>query len=308
MKIKNCMVLAIMLALISFVAIQPAIAQPEAHTHATKYGYRFSYTPIYQFDTDIDSGGKFNVQRHYLRFDASRFINPRWMIGLGLSFDYEHWQFSDVAGLSGVEPWDDIFRPGISLPLFYRPGNQWQFSMIPSIEWAGASGADADQSLLYGSVFSAAYEFGPNLKMGFGGGVFNRLDETVFFPYLVIQWQIAPSLSLSNPFPAGPAGPAGLELVFSPNQQLEIGAGGAYRAYRFRLDDSAAVKDGIGEVDFWSPFFRIGTRMWGWCRLDVSAGALVGGSLTINDRNNTKIGDTDYDAAPFAALTVSGQF
>ena len=53
-------------------------------------GYRFSYSPIYQFDSDLDSGGSFDVQRHFLRFDMSRFIDRHWTVGLGLSVDYEH--------------------------------------------------------------------------------------------------------------------------------------------------------------------------------------------------------------------------
>ncbi len=37
----------------------------------SRNNYRFSCIPIYQFETDLDSGGQFNVQRHFLRFDAS---------------------------------------------------------------------------------------------------------------------------------------------------------------------------------------------------------------------------------------------
>ena len=51
-----------------------------------KTGYQFSYTPIYQFKTDLDSGGEFDVQRHFLRFDVSRFIDRNWIVGIGLSF------------------------------------------------------------------------------------------------------------------------------------------------------------------------------------------------------------------------------
>ena len=133
---------------------------------------RFSYTPIYQFDTDLDSGGSFDVQRHFLRFDISRFINRQWIVGLGLSLDYERWNFSDIDGLAGVDLWDEIFRPGISLPVFYSTGGKWRFGIIPSIEFAGASGAEASESLSYGAVLSAAYTFGPNLTLGLCAGIF----------------------------------------------------------------------------------------------------------------------------------------
>ena len=274
----------------------------------SKTSYRFSYTPIYQFETDLDSGGSFDVQRHFMRFDISRFIDRHWTVGLGLSLDYERWNFSDIAGLAGVDLWDEIFRPGISLPVFYSTGSQWRFGFIPSIEVAGASGAEADESLSYGAVLSAAYVFGPDLMVGLGVGVFDRLDQSEVFPYVVIDWKINDGLRLTNPFRAGPVGPAGLELVFAPNKNWEMGMGGAYRSYRFRLDDSSAVADGIGEVDFWAPFLRLGWRMGERYRLDFNGGALVGGSIAIEDENGNKLGNTDYDTAPFIGVTLKGQF
>jgi hypothetical protein len=269
---------------------------------------RFSYTPIYQFDTDLDSGGSFDVQRHFLRFDISRFIDQHWTVGLGLSLDYERWDFSGIKDLSGVDLWDEIFRPGISLPVFYSTGGNWRFGIIPSIDFSGASGAETSESLSYGAVLSAAYAFGPNLMLGLGTGIFDRLDQSEVFPFVVIDWKINERLRLTNPFRAGPVGPAGLELVYAPDDSWEIGLGGAYRSYRFRLDDSSAVADGIGEVDFWAPFLRVGWRMGEHYRVDINGGATVGGSLTIEDENGSQLGETDYDAAPFVGLTLNGQF
>jgi hypothetical protein len=273
-----------------------------------KTGYRFSYTPIYQFETDLDSGGSFDVQRHFLRFDIARFINRHWTVGLGLSFDYERWNFSDIAGLAGIDLWDEIFRPGISIPIFYSTTTPWRFGIIPSIDFAGASGAETSESLSYGAVLSAAYAFGPDLMLGLGTGIFERLDQSEVFPYIVIDWKINDRLQLTNPFRSGPVGPAGLELVYTPDGSWEMGLGGAYRSYRFRLDDSSAVADGIGEVDFWAPFVRVGWRLGQRCRFDINAGALVGGSITIEDENANELGDTDYDTAPFIGVTLKGQF
>ena len=274
----------------------------------SKTGYRFSYTPIYQFETDLDAGGSFDVQRHFLRFDASRFIDRHWMVGVGLSLDYERWDFSDIAGLAGIDLWDEIFRPGISVPIFYRTDNNWRFGIIPSIELSGADGADTDESFSYGAVLSAAYAFSPGLTVGVGGGVFERLDQTEFFPYVVIDWQINDRLQLTNPFRAGPVGPAGLELVYRPHDRLEMGLGGAYRSYRFRLDDSSTVADGIGQVDFTATFVRLGWQLANRYRLDLNGGMLFGGQITIEDEDANELGDTDYDPAPFLGLTFRGRF
>ena len=273
-----------------------------------KTSYRFSYTPIYQFETDLDSGGKFDVRRHFLRFDVFRFIDRHWTVGVGLSLDYERWNFSNIDGLAGVDLWDEIFRPGISIPVFYSPGDNWRFGIIPSIEVAGASGAEIGESLSYGAVLSATYAVRPNLTVGLGFGVFENLEESNVFPFVVIDWKINDRLRLANPFRAGPVGPAGLELVYTPDGNWEMGVGSAYRSYRFRLDDSSAVADGIGEVDFWAPFLRVGWRLGEHYRFDINGGALVGGSITVEDENSNTLGETDYDTAPFLGVTIKGQF
>lgn len=165
----------------SHVSSQPTEAETGGK-EAPKTGFHFSYTPTYQFEADLDHGGDFDVQRHFLRFDMSRFIDKHWTVGLGLSFDYERWNFSDAAILPSTGPWDEIFRPGISIPIFYSTGSNWRFGIIPSINFAGATGAEVSESLSYGTVLSAAYGFGPNLMLGLGAGIFDRLASQRYFP------------------------------------------------------------------------------------------------------------------------------
>ena len=116
----NPVLTGVCLIVIAVASIDRADAQPSDSVEKGRSttGYRFSYTPLYQFETDIDAGGQFDVQRHFLRFDVARFIDRHWMVGVGLSLDYERWNFSDIAGFSGVDLWDEIFRPGISIPIF----------------------------------------------------------------------------------------------------------------------------------------------------------------------------------------------
>jgi len=268
--------------------------------------YTLSYTPLYQAKADLDSGGSFDVDRHFLRFDATRMINRQWMVGLGLSFDYERWNFSEVSALAGVDLWDEIYRPGISVPVFYMPGEKWRFGLIPSVELAGASGAEAGESMSYGAVFMAAYTIRPGLTLGLGSGLFERLGQAEVYVFPVVNWKINDQFRLTNPFEAGPVGPAGLELTYTPNENWQLGIGGAYRSYRFRLDDSSTVADGIGQVDFWAPFARIGRKLDKRFRLDLNFGAAFDGKIIVEDQNARHIGETGYDPAPFVGLTLKG--
>ncbi len=290
-----------------FAGSPPAEAARDGKT-GSKNNYRFSYTPIYQFETDLDSGGQFDVQRHFLRVDTSRSIDSRWTIGLGLSFDYESWGFSNIGDLHSVDLWDKIIRPGISIPVFYTPSENWRFVLIPSINFSGASGAEASESLSYGTVVSGAYVFNPQLMLGLGAGIFERLDQFEMFPYVVINWKINEQFRLTNPFPAGPVGPAGMELVYTPVRNMEVGIGGAYRSYRFRLDDSSTVSDGIGDMSFWAPFLRVGWKLGRGYRLSINTGLLMDGSITIEDADGHELGETDFDSAPFVGVTLKGRF
>jgi hypothetical protein len=304
--------LKLLMILVLMAMAGPADAQPadsdSAQSVPPQTGFSFSYTPLYQFESDLDSGGQFDVQRHFLRFDVNHFVSPHWMVGLGLSFDYERWNFSGIDGLAGIDLWDEIVRPGINIPIIYATANGWRLMIIPSLEFAGATGAETGESLSYGTVLAAMHSFRPNLMIGLGAGIFERLDELEVFPYLAIDWQINEQFKLSNPFQAGPAGPAGLELVFTPTDSWEMGVGSAYRSYRFRLDDSSAVADGIGEVEFWAAFLRLGLKLGETYRLDLNGGALFGGKIAIDDKDGNDLGETDYDTAPFVGVTIKGQF
>jgi len=310
MKLYRVKSVHLLLVITVVVLVGHAAAQSSgaSETARKKYTYRFSYTSIYQFDTDMDGGGSFDVQRHFLRFDVARTVDRHWMIGLGLSFDYERWNFSDIEGLAGIDLWDALYRPGISLPVFYRTGGNWQFGFIPSIDFAGASGAETGESISYGAVLSAGYAFGPDLTIGLGAGVFDRLDQSDMFPFIMVDWTISDRWRLGNPFQAGPVGPAGLELVYRPGDRLEMGIGGAFRSYRFRLDDSSAVADGIGQVDFLASFLRVGWQLGPRYQIDINGGALFDGTISIEDENGNELGETDYDTAPFVGVTLRGRF
>ncbi len=75
---------------------------------------------------------------------------------------------------------------------------------------AGAAGAEASESLSYGAVLSAAYAIGPNLMLGLGTGIFERLDQSEVFPFVVIDWKINDRLRLV--YLANPNSPSGTVL------------------------------------------------------------------------------------------------
>ncbi len=268
----------------------------------------FSYTPSYQFETDIDGGGSFSVMRHALRLNFSTALNQQTRVGLGLSYDLENWDFKNVANIQAASPWQHLHRPTLDFSVFHNLNQDWQLFFAPSLGLAQESGAKLSDSLIYGAVFSLNRNVTPELRLGVGFGVFEQLENTSLFPFLFVDWRINEQLRLTNPFSAGPVGPAGLELVWQPQSQWEFGFGGAYRSYRFRLAKDNAVPNGIGEVDFMAGFIRSTYEVSKQYSVDLSAGGLFAGSLGVEDSGGNSVGESDFDPAPFAALTFKGRF
>ena len=288
--------------------IVPVWAQNQWSGQKEGYRFSFSYTPVYQFETDLDSGGSFDVSRHYLNFDVSRPFGRNLRLGLGLSYEFEKWNFNDLTSVIEATPWSSIHRPGISLPIFYTFSDNWILGFTPTIEYSGESGAKFGDSLNYGGILSLAHPFSRNLYLGLGVGLFNRLEKTTVFPFIVIDWKISDQFRITNPFRAGPAGPAGLELVYSPADNWELAIGGSYRFYRFRLDDKSAVPNGIGDNKFVVGFLRVQRKLGANFSIDLAGGALFAGRLSIEDSTGDKLGSDNYDPSPFLALTLAGKF
>jgi hypothetical protein len=286
----------------------PAWGQYESREQGRTCSYSFSYTPIYQFETDLDRGGRFDVSRHYLRLNFVRPINRKLKLGLGLGYDFEKWNFSDLPDVAGASPWDALHRPAVSVPVLYAFADSWTLGITPTIEYSGESGADFGQSLIYGGIVSLAHPFSRNLYLGIGVGIFDQLEETSFFPFIIVNWKINDKFQITNPFRAGPAGPAGLELVYVPTENWELGIGGAYRTYRFRLDDRNLVRSGVGENKFLVGFLRVQRKIGERLTIDLAGGALFGGDLSIENEDGNEIESDEYDSAPFLALTFGGRF
>ena len=125
---------------------------------------------------------------------------------------------------------------------------------------------------------------------------------------LPIYWKITDRLRLTNPFRAGPTGPAGLELVYKRDEKWEFAGGGAARGFRFRLDDKGPAPDGVGEQSGLPLFARITYKFGPRFKLDFYAGAIVGGQLAVEDSKGDLLAVDDHDTAPIAALTFAGRF
>ena len=267
-----------------------------------------SAAPYYQLPSSLNHGGKVAVTNLSLDLNSNIAISRALGVGFHLGYDYTDYRFSGPVALAGLKPWGDINRLEMGVNVSYDFTPELSLYIIPSLQFTRESDASWGKAIAYGGVVTVAYDFTPGLTLGTGVAAFNDLDKVSVLPVIVVKWQITDKLLLTNPLRPGPTGPAGLELSYTPVKHWDLAAGTTYRSNRFRLGSSGTVKEGIGESDVLPAFGRLTWKPAKYFSTDLYAGVMFGGSLFVNDRNNTRISSDHYNPAPFGALAVSGHF
>jgi len=267
-----------------------------------------SLSALTQFDTSLDGGGRFHWSGIIAAGSVYRQFAPQFGAGLSVSYDWQQWSFDNPARFGGVAPWRNVYQPQVGATLMYAFSEDVQMMVMPSVSWAYANGAPTGDALNYGAVAIVSRDFSPSLTLGLGAAVYRQIDRTRVFPFVAVDWKIDDRWRLTNPFAAGPTGGAGLELVYKASDDWQIGAGGTYRSYAFRLAQDGPVPDGIGENSTIPVFLRLSRNIGKQAQVDLYAAALANGTLKVKNRNGDDLATGDYDVAPLVALTLRYRF
>lgn len=271
--------------------------------------YDFSVAPLYQPSASIDGGGDFTLGSLFARFKVEISVSERTTVGLSLKYDVDDYDFSGTTEFVGMAPWNDARRFGIGIPIFARLPSDWAFSISPAVNWLKEQGADSSESISYGATTFVLKSFSREKSIGLGAGVFREIDDDYkMFPFIAVDWRFNEHWRLSNPFDADVLGPAGLELGYSFNDRWQLGGGGVYRSFRFRLDREGVAPNGIGENKGWVGFLRLRRTGRSGIDFDVYAGATFDGELELRNQVGEEISSSGYETAPFVALSLSGSF
>lgn len=311
MKYTNLFAIIISALLLSGSGIAYAQEPPAGKTAGARPGvsYDFSVAPFYQPSADIDGGGDFSLGAVFIRFKAGAPVSERTNLGISLSYDVDDYDFGGTTEFGGMAPWNDARRFGISFPIFSRLPNNWAFNFSPAVNWLKEQGADSSESISYGATTFLLKSFSREKSIGLGAGVFREIDDdTKVFPFIAVNWKFNDYWRLTNPFDADVLGPAGLELQYRLNDRWQLGGGGVYRSFRFRLDREGVAPNGIGENKGLVGFLRLRRELRSGIDFDVYGGATFDGELELRDQNGDRISSGEYETAPFIALSFSGSF
>lgn len=267
-----------------------------------------SLTGINQFKTGMNAGGHFDWYDATASVRLNHQFSSRWGGGLLAEYGYQRWSWYDPVAFGGQNPWQSIEIPQLGFSVTYSPTPSWRFTVSPSIEWAAESGVGTSDASTYGAVLLATHTVSRGLTLGVGAGVFRQIDENRVFPFLAVNWQITNRLALRNPLPAGPAGGAGLELTYQFDDKWNFGVGGAYRSYRFRLNDSGPFAGGIGQNRLIPIFARVSYQLLPGTRIDLYGVASTGGNVQARSADGIQTLNSDYKTGLGLGLNLSHRF
>lgn len=267
-----------------------------------------SITPIAQLDAGLDRGGDFHGTGVIAGASVLRQFTPSFAAGINVRYDHESWSFASPAAFGGTAPWRNVHRPGLGLTLSWEGGSGWRAVAMPSVQWAYESGASTGDAVNWGAVLAVSKTYAKDLTLGLGAGVFREIDENRVFPIVLVDWRLSDRWRLANPFTAGPAGGAGLELIHTPGDRWEFAGGGTWRSYRFRLDRDGPTPGGIGEKRQVPVYVRASYKAGPASRLDLVAGVALAGRLVVNDRDDRELVSEDFDPAPILGVTFQTRF
>lgn len=285
-------------------------AQETSTVQAQQNAWRpfIAVTPVYQGKGDLDSGGDFSLAGAFVRAGVSGAVGSGTRAGVTLDYDYLNYSFSNPVAFGGVAPWSIVQRYGLSVPLSFSLSDGWTLGVIPSADWFKENGASNGDSLVWGSIVSASKRFDNGNIIGLGVGIYDRIEQTSVFPFLLINWRLSERWRVINPLAAGPTGPAGLELDYHFDGGWTAGVGGAFKSERFRLSENGPTPNGIGE-ERGAPLFVRVTREFGQqMTLHLYAGVVVAGQLRLENSSGNELVKQDFDPAPFIALTFKARF
>jgi len=296
------------LSLAGFLAMALAWLPVSTQAQSLPTGYSYSVTPIFHPDSDLDSEGEVGFGGAFVTFGHTSALDQRMTLGWRAHFDYESWRFDDPMAFASTEPWDNFYRYGVSAPFTRVSNSGWIWNFTPTVGYAGESGADFSDAIEYGATLAMMRRFSDSLTFGFGLGLFRKIEESYGFPLLMVNWQINDRWSLSNPAPAGPAGPAGLELAYALGGSWETGVGATRRHERHRLDSDGPFPDGVGEHEYVLAFARIGRDISETANFNMYVGVEMDTKLVVEDSNGNRLYREDADTALMLGLSVVGRF
>ena len=285
-----------------------AQAQP-AGVDAGPWQFTVRGGAVHQFDSDLDQGGEYSVDRAAIELGLGYATGPRDSIGVSIGYSVDDCSFGGSTGLAGLDPWGEIREYQISASFRRGIGERLDLFALPFLRWSAEDGGDRGESMTTGLIAGLNYRVSDRLRIGPGFGVFEEIEDGVsVFPILLIDWQITDTLSLETGGGLAATRGPGLELKSTAISDWTIGLGARYENFQFRLDENGAVPNGVGEEEAVLTYLTASYELNPAFTVSAVAGMEFAGQLTLRDASGLKVTSDDADPAAYLGLAFNGRF
>lgn len=270
---------------------------------------------LYQFNTSIDDGGSFSVNRSFLGAGANYQFTPDLSLDLSIATEVDTYDFrggGTFADAAGGTPWTTTVDVTLGSAVRWQIDRAWQVRLAGFLGWSAEHNADFGSSFYGGGIIAGSYTFSRDLTLGGGFLIASRIEDNVLIiPALLVDWRINERLTMTNvrgpvTYPAS----AGVELIYNIEDSLNFAIGFRYIYRRFRLNDDGptAVQSGIGSERSFPLWLRLEWEPVRRLRLHLLGGISFGERLELQASNGDLLAKQDVSPAPFVAFFCSFKF
>jgi len=265
---------------------------------------------VHQSEVDFsDATGGFSVDRWFVSAGVDYVWSLRDSIGISVGGGRSSYEFADLTGLGGGDPWNKIEDGRVSVTWRFGFGEKGSVFLIPTARFNAEKGAGTGDSVTYGLYAAAAWWISESLTIGPGIGVFSRLEDGArVFPLLAIDWEINDRWNLSTGRGLAASQGPGLTLGYELNESWSLGLSGRFEDVEFRLDEKGQAAGGVGRDQSVPLVFMATLEPSSKFTMSVFAGIELNGTLEIKDSMGDDIEESSYDPAPLFGATFDVRF
>ena len=270
---------------------------------------------LYQFNTSLDDGGSFSVNRAFLGAGAGYQISQDVGLDFSISSEVDSYSFrggGTFAQEAGGVPWTTTIDLTLGSAVRWKINERWQLRGATFFGWAAEHDADFGNAFYGGGIIAGSYTFSRDLTLGGGLLVASRLEDNVLLiPALLVDWRINERLRVTNvrgpvTYPAS----AGVEILYNLEEHLDLSIGFRYTYRRFRLNDEgpSRIRNGVGTERSFPFWLRLQWQPLKRFRIHLLGGISFGERLELQESNGDLIAKQDVNPAPFVALFCDIKF
>jgi len=264
--------------------------QPDAGFN-TSLSFDAGFT--WQFQTNMNEPGEVSHGRFHTDGNVRMGVAENLDLVLGWRYQYDHWNFSETPTW-----WKDINTVQLDLGARWRVDDHWMIFGGGQVMWSVEERGSWSRGIIGGGAAGISYAFSKDLIIGGGLGVRSQLeDSALFYPIVVLDWQITDRLSLDTRLTTGWANQSGAELVYELTEELDLSFAVVFDYERFRLDSSGPVPGGVGTTEALPLALALTWEPYPDATISIYAGATVYGRIKVTDSAQNDVFASTYDPA-----------